>query len=359
MTLPAPRRSPFIAPQWFPWKAQPAVRYRIAPRVGAAVSLLVAIALIANRQIVPGSIAVAIALLLGASMVSPALARQLDRVFEGMGTWAARIVSWLLLAPLFVIVFTAVRLWHALVRHDPLQRSDSDEPSYWLPADTHARKGSSRISDVRHAPYPEPPPRSSRGDRAFRSGVGRGRDDAAPEEVRQTDSLLLGWSPAAMLAAIKAGGIDVNVSRSGLSITRAELLYRAAEQWPFSVIESALGTHAASRLPAGMRMHPLPVPVHQYAADALHYLATTRGQSPALFDERAQVAPVEHLDQVGDVAVQRGGQSEQRGKAGDLRAYLQVAYVRARHLDVFSKRLDRKPRFVRSSCKRSPPPTRC
>lgn len=73
-------------------------------------------------------------------MVSPALARKLDRVFEGMGTWAARIVSWLLLAPLFLIVFTAVRLWHALARHDPLQRSDSDEPSYWLPADSHARK---------------------------------------------------------------------------------------------------------------------------------------------------------------------------------------------------------------------------
>jgi hypothetical protein len=90
---------------------------------------------------------------------------------------------------------------------------------------------------------------------------------------------LLGWSPAAMLAAIKAGGIDVKVSRSGLSITRAELLYRAAEQWPFSVIERALGTHAASRLPAGLRMHALPVPVHQYAADALHYLATKRGQS--------------------------------------------------------------------------------
>jgi hypothetical protein len=44
-------------------------------------------------------------------------------------------------------------------------------------------------------------------------------------------------------------------------------------------IEGALGAHAASRLPAGMRMHALPVPVHQYAADALHYLATKRAQS--------------------------------------------------------------------------------
>ena len=82
-----------------------------------------------------------------------------------------------------------------------------------------------------------------------------------------------------MLAAIKAGEIDVKVSRSGLSITRAELLYRAAEQWPFSVIESALAAHAASRLPAGMRMRALPVPVHQYAADALEYLAAKRGLS--------------------------------------------------------------------------------
>jgi hypothetical protein len=97
---------------------------------------------------------------------------------------------------------------------------------------------------------------------------------------------LLGWSPAAMLAAIKAGEIDVKVSRSGLAITRAELLYKAAEQWPFSVIESALGTHAASRLPAGMRTRPLPVPVHQYAADALHYLARSAG-SPSRRCSRA------------------------------------------------------------------------
>jgi hypothetical protein len=83
-----------------------------------------------------------------------------------------------------------------------------------------------------------------------------------------------------MLAAIKAGEIDVKVSRSGLSITRAELLYKAAQQWPFSVIEGALGAHAASRLPAaGMRMRALPFLVHQYAADALEYLAPKRGLS--------------------------------------------------------------------------------
>jgi hypothetical protein len=44
-------------------------------------------------------------------------------------------------------------------------------------------------------------------------------------------------------------------------------------------IETTLGAHAASRSPAGMCTCPLPVAVHQYAADVLHYLAPKRGQS--------------------------------------------------------------------------------
>ena len=82
-----------------------------------------------------------------------------------------------------------------------------------------------------------------------------------------------------MLAAIKAGEIDVKVSRFGLSVTRAELLYKAAQQWPFSLIEEALGRDADSRLPAGLRMLPLPIPVHKCAAELLEYFAAKRGLS--------------------------------------------------------------------------------
>lgn len=125
--------------------ARPAARRRFGPMVGAAVGILIGIALIAAQKIVLGSIAIAIAVIIGgSSMLSPALARKFDAAFQRVGFWAAKIVSWLLLAPLFVIVFTAVRLWHRLTRHDPLQLADSDDASYWLPSDAHERK-------VRHA----------------------------------------------------------------------------------------------------------------------------------------------------------------------------------------------------------------
>lgn len=88
---------------------------------------------------------------------------------------------------------------------------------------------------------------------------------------------LLGWSPAAMLAAIKAGEIDVKVSRSGLSITLADSTRRPSNGR--SPSSRARWVRTPRRVYRPACAHALPVPVHQYAADALHYLATKRGQS--------------------------------------------------------------------------------
>jgi hypothetical protein len=89
-----------------------------------------------------------------------------------------------------------------------------------------------------------------------------------------------GWSSERMIAAIEHGSIATKKHASGPFVTRAELLWQAAKQWPFSVIEEALGPDADSRLRAGLRMLSLPVPVHRCAADALSYIAA-QGDSPS------------------------------------------------------------------------------
>ena len=134
-----------ITPKWFKWNAPPAGSRPITPKAGAVVGLLVGIALIAFQKIILGSVAIALAVIIAvASVVSAAFAGKLESVFERVGTWAAHVVSWLLLAPLFVLAFPIARLWHVVTRQDPLQLSDADEPTYWLPADAHDRK-------IRHA----------------------------------------------------------------------------------------------------------------------------------------------------------------------------------------------------------------
>jgi hypothetical protein len=78
---------------------------------------------------------------------------------------------------------------------------------------------------------------------------------------------------------MKSGALELKVSSSGASVLREDLLWHAAEQWPFSVIEEALGPDGADRLPPGMPMRPLLVPVHRYASNVLDYLAAKTGVS--------------------------------------------------------------------------------
>ena len=110
---------------------------------------------------------------------------------------------------------------------------------------------------------------------------------------------LLGWSTPKMIAAVEARTLAIKQTPSGVRVARSELLFHAAEQWPFSVIEEALGPAADSRLPAGLRMQPLPVPVHKYAADMLEYLAAKGGLSvETLLAQILEAYAVPHLSEL-------------------------------------------------------------
>jgi hypothetical protein len=107
---------------------------------------------------------------------------------------------------------------------------------------------------------------------------------------------LLGWSSAKMIAAIEAGSVKVTRRAAGPFVTRSELLGLAVKQWPFSVIEEALGPAAESRLPPDLRMRPLPFSVHQYVADMLAYIAAERGTSvETLLAEILDAFSVKHI----------------------------------------------------------------
>jgi hypothetical protein len=103
-----------------------------------AIGLLVA--LVFEKQTI-GYIIVGISVLIGLVSLSSVRARgSLDRFFGRVGEAIGTGLSWLLLAPLFLVGFTAVRLWMRLTRADPLQLSPSTRPSYWLESDRHERK---------------------------------------------------------------------------------------------------------------------------------------------------------------------------------------------------------------------------
>jgi hypothetical protein len=109
--------------------------------IGVAVGLL----FYAVGWTVGGSVVIAIALAVGAvSIGSPRAGHAIDRFLAIVGEWLGLAVSWLFLAPLFLIGFTLVRAWMWLTRSDPLQLSPTPRPTYWLDADRHERK-------VRHA----------------------------------------------------------------------------------------------------------------------------------------------------------------------------------------------------------------
>lgn len=90
---------------------------------------------------------------------------------------------------------------------------------------------------------------------------------------------LLGWTLDEMDNAIKWGEIELDSTNSDGRISRAELIEKATHQWPFSVIQEALGEHAVSIFPPGLLMRPLIVPVHEYAEAMLDYFAAKGKES--------------------------------------------------------------------------------
>jgi hypothetical protein len=147
--------------QSYPWYATTEVRTPGAAPVIAkiAIGLGVAalVAFVLHRPLFGGIIA-AVALLIGvASLASDAARRSIDRAFARLGEWIGLAVSWILLGPIFLVGFTIIRGWMWVTGADPLQLSRSDTPTYWLAADSPARKrrfagtmfGSERVSGQR------------------------------------------------------------------------------------------------------------------------------------------------------------------------------------------------------------------
>ena len=90
---------------------------------------------------------------------------------------------------------------------------------------------------------------------------------------------LLGWTLDEMDKAIKWGDIELDPTAEEARISRAELIEKATHQWPFSVIQEALGPNAVNVFPPGLLVRPLIVPVHEYADAMLEYFAKKGNES--------------------------------------------------------------------------------
>jgi hypothetical protein len=90
---------------------------------------------------------------------------------------------------------------------------------------------------------------------------------------------LLGWTLDEMDKAIKWGDIELDPTAEDARISRAELIEKATHQWPFSVIQEALGPNAVNIFPPGLLVRPLIVPVHEYADAMLEYFAKKGNES--------------------------------------------------------------------------------
>jgi hypothetical protein len=90
---------------------------------------------------------------------------------------------------------------------------------------------------------------------------------------------LLGWTLDEMDKAIKWGDIELDPAAKDAQISRAELIEKATHQWPFSVIQEALGPNAVNVFPPGVLVRPLIIPVHEYADAMLEYFAKKGNES--------------------------------------------------------------------------------
>ncbi|MEZ4463811.1 MAG: hypothetical protein R3F43_04630 [bacterium] len=126
-----------------PWLPGPPVEAHgvaavwIKGAVGAAVGGLCWIAGFSTLAVVAWAVAGTVTL---ASVASPAARRALDGGLAALGRGIGRVMTWVLLTPLFLVGFTIVRGVHRLSGRDPLNLRPSEAPSYWIPAAEEARR---------------------------------------------------------------------------------------------------------------------------------------------------------------------------------------------------------------------------
>lgn len=128
---------------WFPSAARPPGHSARGVVLRSAIGVAIGLSLILLfHQVIFGGIIIALSVAIGAASLASAGAKAgIDRFFAALGGWIGGAISWLLLAPLFLVGFTLVRGWMWVVGADPLQMSRrGGEASYWLQSDSHRRK---------------------------------------------------------------------------------------------------------------------------------------------------------------------------------------------------------------------------
>ncbi|MCA9538674.1 MAG: SGNH/GDSL hydrolase family protein [Myxococcales bacterium] len=99
-----------------------------------------------------GGVAIALS---GAALASPAARAAIDRSFAALGRGLGRLLAALTLIPLYFTLFPVLRLYAALVGHDPLGLRRSPAPGFWVDRAADAR--TRRWFATMFAPEPRAP----------------------------------------------------------------------------------------------------------------------------------------------------------------------------------------------------------
>ena len=87
-----------------------------------------------HKQVVPGLLFGLATLMLISGFFIPALFAKIEKVGHWIGKVAGTAITWLLLVPMFYLVFVPGRLILMLRGIDPMCRQfPTDAPSYWVP----------------------------------------------------------------------------------------------------------------------------------------------------------------------------------------------------------------------------------
>lgn len=105
------------------------------PRIQATITVLITTALwLSHRTALPATLAITAATLALLAWFFPPAYAPFSRAFEKLGHLILTAFTWLALGLIYFGVFTPLRLWRSLRRHDPLHRRfDPAAPTYLRP----------------------------------------------------------------------------------------------------------------------------------------------------------------------------------------------------------------------------------
>jgi len=127
----------------------PRARRRASLRAGAAAAIGAAVYLLWARTLGVAIMTVACLLLAIALLAPSGLLQALERLFVRLGTFTARMLTWVLMVPLFYLVFLPFGLLFRRGRRDRLKRwLEPDASSYW-----EAHTGPTAASSSRERQY--------------------------------------------------------------------------------------------------------------------------------------------------------------------------------------------------------------